>query len=362
MNVAPATSSSMPTSTKSPTKKSPHTMAMATKVYSTPNACRKTAPRFSCDSVNASGGYREPSPSDSSMARPDAARSDPDRLEPASTSDPSAPEEAPKHTTATRNAHANTPRRATLRCLRAAGVRPACLEAVATIPPNVPHVRTHARGGVGGGRRLTKHIVIPCVTLEKSADSAREPHPASVCTRPDRAVLRSVDLRAFGDFRARFSSAFVITPDAAPLRLRRAMWDLRSDTVTRPTRRCATQWFARRWGTIRRRPHRAEAGGDDGAGLRKGGGGLRAERNMGNLVAVGVHCEVRGSEYICGDRRIVQYEQGGSRRYGRAPQATHHRRGRNDRREGDRRCHPRDDQHFPRTTVVCRRTRQQERR
>ena len=154
MNVAPATSSSMPyrsTSTSSAgTKKSSHTMAMATKVYSTPNACRKTAPRFSCDSVNASGGYREPSPSDSSMARPDAARSDPDRLEPASTSDPSAPEEAPKHTTATRNAHANTPRRATLRCLRAAGVRPACLEAVATIPPNVPRTCAHTRAAWSG--------------------------------------------------------------------------------------------------------------------------------------------------------------------------------------------------------------------
>ena len=161
MNVAPATSSSMPyrsTSTsKAGTKKSSHTMAMATKVYSTPNACRKTAPRRSCDSVNKSGGYREPSPSDLSRRRPDACARRPrlsERAEPALTSDPNAPVAEPQVAHATRNAHANTPRRATLRRLRAAGVRPARLEDVATIPANVPrHVRTHARVEVGWGRR-----------------------------------------------------------------------------------------------------------------------------------------------------------------------------------------------------------------
>ena len=113
MNVAPATSSSMPyrsTSTsKAGTKKSSHTLAMATKVYSTPNACRKTAPRRSCDSVNKSGGYREPSPSDLSRRRPDACARRPrlsERAEPALTSDPNAPVAEPQVTHATRNAHA----------------------------------------------------------------------------------------------------------------------------------------------------------------------------------------------------------------------------------------------------------------
>lgn len=63
INVAPATSSSIwnrSTNTSSAgTKKSSHTIAIATNVYSTPNACRKIAPRFSCVSLKVSVGYRE---------------------------------------------------------------------------------------------------------------------------------------------------------------------------------------------------------------------------------------------------------------------------------------------------------------
>ena len=76
---------------------------------------------------------------------------------------------------------------------------------------------------------------------------------------------------------------------------------------------------------------------------------------MGNLIAVGVHCEVRGSEYICGDLcHITQYEQGGTaslmgahpRQLPNRPDGTIPL----DKIEAAIRA---NDQHFPVTRVVC---------
>jgi threonine aldolase len=76
---------------------------------------------------------------------------------------------------------------------------------------------------------------------------------------------------------------------------------------------------------------------------------------MGNLVAVGVHCEVRGSEYVCGDlSHIVHYEQGGLATLmgAHSRQLPTNADGTLDVAavEGAIRT---DDQHFPRTRVVC---------
>ena len=135
------------------------------------------------------------------------------------------------------------------------------------------------------------------------------------------------------------------------------MWDLRSDTVTRPTQK------------MRDAMARAEVGddvfGDDPTVQRleetmarvfgKEAAVFVPSGTMGNLVAVGVHCEVRGSEYICGDlSHVVQYEQGGlATLMGAHPrQLTTDADGTIDVKaiEGAIRA---DDQHFPRTTVVC---------
>ena len=135
------------------------------------------------------------------------------------------------------------------------------------------------------------------------------------------------------------------------------MWDLRSDTVTRPTQK------------MRDAMARAEVGddvfGDDPTVQRleetmarvfgKEAAVFVPSGTMGNLVAVGVHCEVRGSEYICGDlSHIVQYEQGGlATLMGAHPrQLPTDADGTIDvaKIEGAIRA---DDQHFPRTTVVC---------
>ena len=135
------------------------------------------------------------------------------------------------------------------------------------------------------------------------------------------------------------------------------MLDLRSDTVTRPTQK------------MRDAMARAEVGddvfGDDPTVTRleetmakvfgKEAAVFVPSGTMGNLVAVGVHCEVRGSEYICGDlSHIVQYEQGGlATLMGAHPrQLTTDADGTIDVKaiEGAIRA---DDQHFPRTTVVC---------
>jgi threonine aldolase len=135
------------------------------------------------------------------------------------------------------------------------------------------------------------------------------------------------------------------------------MLDLRSDTVTRPTQK------------MRDAMARAEVGddvfGDDPTVTRleetmakvfgKEAAVFVPSGTMGNLVAVGVHCEVRGSEYICGDlSHIVQYEQGGlATLMGAHPrQLTTNADGTIDVKAIENAIRA-DDQHFPRTTVVC---------
>jgi threonine aldolase len=133
--------------------------------------------------------------------------------------------------------------------------------------------------------------------------------------------------------------------------------DLRSDTVTKPTQ------------TMRAAMATAICGddvfGDDptvkdleivvAAAFGKEAALFVPSGTMGNLIAVGVHCEVRGSEFICGDLSHVHiYEQGGlSTLMGAHPRAL--------KNEDDgtidlqriRNAFRSDDQHFPRTTVLC---------
>ena len=133
--------------------------------------------------------------------------------------------------------------------------------------------------------------------------------------------------------------------------------DLRSDTVTKPTAR------------MRRAMAEAEVGDDvfgddptvDALERRmaeifgKEAAVFVPSGTMGNLIAVGVHCEVRGSEYICGDLcHITQYEQGGTaslmgahpRQLPNRPDGTIPL----DKIEAAIRA---NDQHFPVTRVVC---------
>jgi threonine aldolase len=133
--------------------------------------------------------------------------------------------------------------------------------------------------------------------------------------------------------------------------------DLRSDTVTRPSP------------AMREAMAGAEVGddvfGDDPTVLAleakmasvfgKEAAAFVPSGTMGNLVAVGVWCETRGSEFVCGDlSHIHQYEQGGlATLMGAHPRALTN--------EPDgtipiakiRGAIRPDDQHFPVTRAVC---------
>jgi threonine aldolase len=133
--------------------------------------------------------------------------------------------------------------------------------------------------------------------------------------------------------------------------------DLRSDTVTKPTERMRLAMAEAEVGddvfgddptvdALER--HMAKIFGKEAAVFVPSG-------TMGNLIAVGVHCEIRGSEYICGDlSHITQYEQGGTatlmgahpRQLANRPDGTIDL----DKIEAAIRA---NDQHFPVTRVVC---------
>ena len=91
--------------------------------------------------------------------------------------------------------------------------------------------------------------------------------------------------------------------------------DLRSDTVTKPTEgmlrcMCAAELGDDVFGddpTVRRLEHRvAELLGKEAAVFVASG-------TMGNLIALGSHCEGRGEEVLCGkESHIFVYEQGGA--------------------------------------------------
>ena len=135
------------------------------------------------------------------------------------------------------------------------------------------------------------------------------------------------------------------------------MWDLRSDTVTKPTLAMRDAMATAEVGddvfgddlTVQKlEATMAEVFGKDAAVFVPAG-------TMGNLVAVGVHCEIRGSEYICGDlSHIVQYEQGGlATLMGAHPrQLVTNADGTIDLSEIENAIRA-DDQHFPQTKVVC---------
>jgi len=76
---------------------------------------------------------------------------------------------------------------------------------------------------------------------------------------------------------------------------------------------------------------------------------------MGNLVAVGVHCEVRGSEFICGNLSHVHiYEQGGlATLMGAHPRAIANKNDGTMDLDEVRGAVRVDDQHFPTTRVLC---------
>jgi threonine aldolase len=133
--------------------------------------------------------------------------------------------------------------------------------------------------------------------------------------------------------------------------------DMRSDTVTKPTP------------AMRRAMAEAEVGddvfGDDptiikleeemAATFGKEAAVFVPSGTMGNLIAVGVHCEVRGSEFICGSLAHIHiYEQGGlSTLMGAHPRPlTNRADGTLDLKDIEAAIRP-DDQHFPVTKVLC---------
>ena len=138
---------------------------------------------------------------------------------------------------------------------------------------------------------------------------------------------------------------------------RPAVIDLRSDTVTKPTV------------AMRRAMAEAEVGddvfGDDptvqalesemAATFGKEDALFVPSGTMGNLIAVGVHCETRGSEFICGNlSHIHLYEQGGlATLMGAHPRPLVNKNdGTIDLDEVRAALRP-DDQHFPTTRVLC---------
>ena len=76
---------------------------------------------------------------------------------------------------------------------------------------------------------------------------------------------------------------------------------------------------------------------------------------MGNLIAVGVHCEVRGSEFICGNlSHIHVYEQGGlSTLMGAHPRIITNKNDGTMDLDEIRGAVRANDQHFPVTRVLC---------
>jgi len=135
------------------------------------------------------------------------------------------------------------------------------------------------------------------------------------------------------------------------------MWDLRSDTVTKPTRAMRDAMAAAEVGD--------DVFGDDVTVTKlellmatvfgKHAAVFVPSGTMGNLVAVGVHCELRGSEYVCGDlSHIVQYEQGGLATLmgAHSRQLTTNADGTIDVDKIEAAIRA-DDQHFPATKVVC---------
>ena len=76
---------------------------------------------------------------------------------------------------------------------------------------------------------------------------------------------------------------------------------------------------------------------------------------MGNLIAVGVHCEVRGSEFICGNlSHIHVYEQGGlSTLMGAHPRVIANKNDGTMDLDEIRGAVRANDQHFPVTRVLC---------
>lgn len=136
-----------------------------------------------------------------------------------------------------------------------------------------------------------------------------------------------------------------------------AIIDLRSDTVTKPTE------------AMRRAMAEAAVGddvfGDDptvkqlelemAATFAKEAALFVPSGTMGNLVAVGVHCEVRGSEFICGNlSHIHVYEQGGlATLMGAHPRQIVNKNDGTMDLEDVRAAVRVDDQHFPTTRVLC---------
>ena len=133
--------------------------------------------------------------------------------------------------------------------------------------------------------------------------------------------------------------------------------DMRSDTVTKPTP------------AMRRAMAEAEVGddvfGDDPTVIKleeemaktfgKAAALFVPSGTMGNLIAVGVHCEVRGSEFICGSLSHIHiYEQGGlATLMGAHPRPlTNRTDGTLDMKEIAAAIRP-NDQHFPVTKVLC---------
>jgi len=133
--------------------------------------------------------------------------------------------------------------------------------------------------------------------------------------------------------------------------------DLRSDTVTKPT-------------DAMRRAMAEAAVGDDVFGDDPTVQLLEAEMcavfnkeaavfvpsgTMGNLISVGVHCEVRGSEFICGSLSHIHiYEQGGAASLmGAHPRPVPNKNDGTIDLDDIRGVIRADDQHFPTTRLLC---------
>ena len=133
--------------------------------------------------------------------------------------------------------------------------------------------------------------------------------------------------------------------------------DLRSDTVTKPTEAMRLAMAEAAVGD--------DVFGDDPTVARlemematlfgKEASVFVPSGTMGNLIAVGVHCEVRGSEFICGNlSHIHVYEQGGlSTLMGAHPRPIVNRNDGTLDLEEVRNAVRVDDQHFPVTRVLC---------